>query len=289
MRHVFGFASPAAVGVAAGACAWCGWAGAAAAQSAVYSVVFSTAGPVPSGGVVEGTMHCAWVDPTGIAYFGGAYRLRMDGLGVADVLSPNNSNDGVNGENSTDWVSVPASKIPLPGGPVTDRWSSGRRPRSAYLLDASDPDSVVADGGYRFPPLGTFPTNLRYRVEQHAGVTYLTGRNGQNMENWIENALFPPPYFLDPLLIDRGTDLELFKFQVRAPLSGAGTVTITPDVLSCAILTNLSSGAFHRLTHDQIQVVGGSFTYVPGPSVLAVLILGAAGGGRRVRGRPVAR
>src|SRR5258706_536034 len=94
----------------------CGLTATAHAQMATYTVLLPPAGPVPSGATVEGTIRCAWMDNNSEGYAGGAFRIRMDGLAVGDVLSPNHSNSGINGENASDVVGVPASQLPPGAG-----------------------------------------------------------------------------------------------------------------------------------------------------------------------------
>jgi len=115
-----------------------------------------------------------------------------------------------------------------------------------------------------------------------AGNVLLTGRNGANVENRIEHAQVPPGVLSDPLFFEPATSFDLFKFAVRAPLTGSGTVTITPEVLSASIYIS-EQGAQHMLTAAQISATGGSFTYTPSPSTLALLGLGGLVAGRRRR------
>jgi hypothetical protein len=245
---------------------FCGLACSAHAQSATYSITLSTPGPIQHGDLVQGTLRCAWQDPAGVGYAGGAFRLRMDGLGIADVLVPNNSTNGVNSETSGQRVGVPASEIP-PGhgwGTVADGWTSGRRPKRAYLDGDPEPTGLVAGGGFRNPPNNN--NSLHYSVEFQAGATYLTGRNAANVEIWIEHAQAPLAAQGDPLFFEPSSDFALFKFQVRAPLSGSGTVTITPEIQVAAIYAT-PDGAQDLLTPAQIQTLSASFTYVPAPGL----------------------
>jgi hypothetical protein len=260
-----------------------GLATAARAQSITYSVVLSTAGPAQHGAVVTGTLRCAWQDPAGIGYAGGAFRLRMDGLGITDVLVPNNSNNGANSEPTNQRVGVPLSEIPPGSGYATigDNWTSGRRPKRAYIQIPGDPTGLVSGGGFRYPITGNGgPLDLHYSVEQQAGVTYLTGRNGGLVENQIEHNQYPPALQADPLFFEPAASLNLFKFQVRAPLHGEGTATITPEILSASIFTS-PTGTFDLLTTDQITAIGGSFTYSPAPPSLAPLAIALAALARR--------
>jgi len=245
-----------------------GLAAAANAQTAVFSVVLSTAGPVPNGTTVTGAVHVTWVDAAGIGYAGGAFRLRANGLGVSDVLNPNNSAGGVNGEAGSEQVTF--------GQGGTQRWTFGRRPKRVYIDAFGDPQS---GGGFRFPPLNTGPTDVHYSVEQQGGITYLTGRNGASVENRIEFAQIPPGLQADPLFFENAASFDLFKFAVRAPTSGSGTVTITPEVLSGAIFTS-AQGAQDMAV---VTSTGATFTYAPAPSTLALLGLGGLIAGRRRR------
>jgi uncharacterized protein (TIGR03382 family) len=253
-----------------------GLASAANAQSAVFSVVLSS-GSVANGATVTGTVRCTWTDTAGIGYAGGAFRLRMNdsgGLfGPANVLNPNNSSGGVNGESATEQVTF--------GQGGTNRWTFGRRPKRVYLDQFGDPTS---GGGFRFPTLGTGPTDVHYSAEPggNPNDTLLTGRNGANVENRIEHAQVPPGVLSDPLFFENSTSFDLFKFAVRAPLTGSGTVTITPEVLSASIYIS-DQGAQHMLTSAQFSGTAGSFTYTPSPSTLALLGLGGLVAGRRRR------
>jgi hypothetical protein len=247
-----------------------------AAQTATFSVLLDAGPVVEHGTVVNGIIQVAWAADGGIGYAGGSFRLRMEGLDVADVLSPNNSGGGLYLEPGGDRVSVPAERLPPPAGPVTDRWTTLRRPKSAYLLDASDPTSLRAGGGFRFPPNAQPPTDLGYRVEQQAGVTYVTGRNAAFVEIGIEHAQIPLNLQTDPLFFVPEARFDLFKFQVRAPLHGTGAVTITPEPVvafgnSAASIYTSPDGAQAMLTPDQIQTLGASFSYVPEPGAAALL------------------
>jgi hypothetical protein len=260
------------------------------AQSVTFSVVLSTADPVSPGAVINATVRCTWQDPQGIGFAGGAFRFRIDDtagpFAMANVVAPNNNSGGVNSESTGDRVGVPASEL-FPGeGTVPDRWTLGRRPKRAFLQDATDPTSLSIGGGFRFPPLGTGPTDLHYSVEQQTGVTYLTGRNGAGAENRIEFANLPPVLAEDPRWFERATAFDLFKFQVRAPLSGSGTVTITPEILLASIFIS-DAGAQHVLSPDQIHTTPASFTYIPAAGPAALLPLAIAFALRRsTRRRP---
>jgi len=261
-----------------------GLAAAANAQQATFSVQLDHSGNLANGTVVNGTVRVVWSDPNGSnqGLAGGAFRLRANGLGVADVLSPNNSAGGINSEANGNRVGVPASELPAGAGTIADSWTLGRRPKRAYYQDATDPASLTSGGGFRFPTLGTGPTDMHYSVEQQSNITYLTGRNGASVENRIEFAQFPKTLQADQLFYEGRTTVDLFKFQVRAPLTGAGTVTITPEVLSASIFTS-DAGAQDMLTAAQISATGGTFTYSPSPSTLALLGLGGLVAGRRRR------
>jgi hypothetical protein len=260
-------------------------ASAQAQYAMTYSIALSTPGPVANGALVQGAVHCSWVRPDGLGYAGGAFRLRMDGLGVADVFTPSNTNGGINSETTAQRVGVRfPSPIPPPYGTVSDSWTSGRRPKRAYLADETDPGSVQSGGGFRFPPMGSGPTDMHYSVEQQSGITYLTGRNGAGVENRIEHAQLPRALQGDPLFFEPSTDFDLFKFQVRAPLTGSGAATITPEILSSSIFTS-ETGAQVILTVNQIQALGASFTYTPAPAAALPLLL-AAWATPRLRRRP---
>lgn len=254
-------------------------AGAAMAQTARFSVSVSPAGPVTNGTVVSGVVRVDWTAGTSgaIGYAGGRFRLRMGGLGLADVLFPNGSNGGINSELSTDRVGVPAGELTPPAGTVSDQWTLGRRPARAYLTNA--PNGFTSGGGFRFPPLGTGPTDMHYSVEQQSGVTYLTGRHATGPEDQIELAQVPPGLQPDPLFFESAAGVDLFKFQVRAPLTGGGTVTITPEVAFARLYTS-SSGAQVTPT---VSITPGVFTYTPSPASLAPLALGILAAARRRR------
>jgi uncharacterized protein (TIGR03382 family) len=252
-----------------------GLAAAANAQQATFSVVLSDAA-VANGATVTGSVRVTWTDAQGIGYAGGAFRLRMqdtgNNFGPANILNPNNSAGGVNGEATNEQVTF--------GQGGTNRWTFGRRPKRVYIN--SDGEST-SGGGFRFPTLGTGPTDVHYSAEPGgAGITLLTGRNGANVENRIEHAQVPPGVLSDALFFETATSFDLFKFAVRAPLTGSGAVTITPEVLSASIYIS-DQGAQHMLTAAQISATGGTFTYTPSPSTLALLGLGGLVAGRRRR------
>jgi hypothetical protein len=219
-----------------------GTAAAAPAQTATFRVLLSPAGPVGQGDRVDGVVRVEWSYPGAVGYLDGAFRLRMDGLSVGDVDVPN--------EIATERVGI--------NGAATV-WSSGRRPRTF------DGASGESGGGFRFLiPQGTGPTQLSYRVENQAGATYLTGRNGSNIENRIEHvqdAAFNNPFFITD------TAFDLFRFSVRAPTHGVGTVTITPEISIAAILLT-PNGAN---TNVPATGIGASFTYLPGPGAVGLL------------------
>jgi hypothetical protein len=243
------------------------------ADMATFSILLSTNGPVAHGAIVAGTLRCTWSQPDGYGYGGGSFRLRMDGLGIDDVLFPNNSSDGINSEDPTDRIGVPASELPPGAGTLADRWTSGRRPMRTYLLDATDPTSIARGGfGFRLPPLGSRRTDVHFSVEQQSGVTYLTGRNGAGVENQIDHAQIPRSLQADPLFFEPSYGFDVFKFQVRAPRSGSGTATITPEI-GIAFIFSTSAGAQHSLLPSQIHVIPASFTYTPAPASVFTLLL----------------
>jgi hypothetical protein len=254
-------------------------AGGALAQTARFSVSVSPAGPVTNGALVSGVVRVDWTAGTSgaIGYAGGRFRLRMDGLGISDVLFPNGGNGGINSEAAADRVGVPVGELTPPAGTVSDQWTFGRRPVRAYLTNA--PNGFTSGGGFRFPPLGTGPTDMHYSVEQQSGVTYLTGRHADGAEDQIEQAQNPPALLPDPLFFESAAGVDLFKFQVRAPLTGGGTVTITPEVAFARLYTS-ASGAQVTPT---VSVAPGTFTYTPSPSSLAPLAMGLLAVGRRRR------
>jgi hypothetical protein len=251
------------------------------AQSLTYSIVLSTSGPVANGTTIEGSVRCSWQDPAGIGYAGGSFRLRMEGLSVSDVLIPSNSNGWMTSETTVQRVGVTAAELPPGAGTVSNSWTSGRRPKRAYLADATDPTSLHSGGGFRFPPHGLGASDTHYVAETRSGIVYLFTRNGANVERGIEQSQIPLSLVYEPLFFEPATTLDLFKFQVRAPLHGAGAVTITPEAVidpnglvpSISIFTD-PGGANHTLTLDQIQGIPASFTYTPAPTpIVAVLAL----------------
>jgi hypothetical protein len=260
--------------------ACCGLAAAAQAQTAIFSVVL-TPGVPGNNTLVNGTVRVTWAATGGLGFAGGAFRLRLDGLDVSNVVTPSNSNGGVNSETTAQRVGVPASQLPPGAGTVSDSWTSGRRPKRAYLADASDPSSIQSGGGFRFPPNGTGPTDLHYSVEQQSGVTYLTGRNGAGVENRIEFAQIPPAIQTDPLFFEPSASFDLFKFQIRTPSSGAGPLTFTPDVLSASIYITAGGG---QVT-PQVSVVPGVLVYVPSSAAAAPLALAFSAAALRRRRR----
>src|SRR3954451_10854613 len=93
-------------------------AGSAVAQTARFSVSVSPAGPVTNGTLVSGIVRVDWTAGSSgaMGYAGGRFRLRMDGLGVGDVLFPSGDSGGVNGEATGDRVGVPAGELTPPAG-----------------------------------------------------------------------------------------------------------------------------------------------------------------------------
>jgi hypothetical protein len=254
-------------------------AGAASAQTITFSVVMSPAGPVANGTTVNGTVRATWTGgasgASGLA--GGQFRLRFGDTGgnfsVTNVLIPT--------EGSTNQVGVANPNDPLAPIPSTS-WTLGRRPKTAYNVeDSENPGSYVlqSGGGFRFPSLGAGPTDLAYRAENQGGIVYLTGRNGANVENRIEFAQVARSLQSDVNFYVSSTSFDLFKFRVTAPATGAGTVTVLPEI-SIATLYTSDSGA---QTNATLSGVAGTFTYAPAPSTLALLGLGGLVAGRRRR------
>jgi hypothetical protein len=201
-----------------------------------FHVLLSSNGPVGNGVRVDGMIRVDWSYPGGVGYYGGAFRLRMNGLSVGDIDLP---------------VETTAEHIGING--ATTVWSSGRRPRT------SDGATGDTGGGFRFPPIGSGPTDVRYVAEQQAGIAYLTSRNGQG-ENRIEHIQNPPngpipnPFFVtDPTF-------DLFKFSVRAPMNGSGSVSIGAEINVAEILLNPVTNFF---TDVAVSATVASFTYGP--------------------------
>jgi uncharacterized protein (TIGR03382 family) len=234
-------------------------AGSAAAQSVTLTVTGLPTEPVPNGAVVAAYVRPSWSADGGIGYAGGAFRVRFDGLSVADVTLPN--------ENPNERVGI--------NGAVTI-WSSGRRPPT---LDGTTGN---VDGTFRQPPQGN--SRLVYSVESQRGATYLTGRMF-GIERQIEHAQFPPALMpVDTSLFVSDASFDLFKFTIRAPLAGRGTVTITPEMISASIFID-ANGAQVATTADQRTMIAASFTYTPGPPAVGPLALAAAGAALRRRRR----
>jgi hypothetical protein len=161
------------------------------AQTATFSVVLSTPGPVQNGATVHGSLWIAWNLTGGYAYEGGAFRLRMDGLGPSDVNLP---------------TEPPSDYIAVPGGDVF--WTDGRRP--PYFLG-----SDIWVGGFRLP------RRPQYTADQEGGAVFLDAGGGPILHS---QDVFEAGVTTD-------AQFELFRFSVRAPLVGRGEVTITPDAL----------------------------------------------------------
>jgi hypothetical protein len=224
--------------------------GASAQVSVTLAVVLDSGPFVGNGQAVRGTLRLTWTDPEGIGYSGGAFRLRFSdtggNFGAADITLPNEVN---------------VERIGIHGASTI--WSSGRRPRTF------DGETGNADGSFRFPAQGTGATNIGYRAEAQNGMIFLTGRNGAGVENQIEHAQLPPavPPPPDPPLFVTDTSFDLFKFTVRAPLTGSGTVTITPEMIWAAVFIS-ESGMAHHTTAEQRTMVPASFFYtIPAPGV----------------------
>jgi len=261
-------------------------AGAASAQTVTFSVIINP-GPVGNGALVTGSVHVVWTPgasgASGLA--GGQFRLAFNDSGhnftTAGITAPLGTSGGTNGVESTrDNVGVPAGELPAGAGTSADRWTLGRRPKRQYLADASDPASATGGGGFRFPGLGTGPTDLAYTAENQGGVIYLTGRNGAGTENRIEFAQTARGVNLpDPLFYESQRSFDLFKFQIRTPATGAGVISILPDV---AIATLYVSDQGAQVT-PVITSAAGGVAYSPSPSTLALLGLGGLVAGRRRR------
>jgi hypothetical protein len=204
----------------------------------------------------------SWAAAGGIGYAGGAFRLRFDdsggNFGVADIILPNEVNTervGING----------ASTV----------WSSGRRPRTL------DGETGNADGHFRFPPQSI--NNNDYRAENQGGTIYLTARNRSSFESQIEHAQLPPFYMpTDSTLFVSDASFDLFVFTVRAPLTGRGTVTIAPEMISGVVFTS-AEGAGIQTTPAERTMVPASFTYVPLPPTGVVFAIVGLPGLRRRR------
>jgi hypothetical protein len=262
-------------------------AGAASAQTITFSVVFSPVGPVGNNAVVNGTVRATWTGgasgATGLA--GGQFRLRFGDTGgtfsVANITAPLGS--ASTQEPTTNQVGHSNPTDPLAPTPSTS-WSIGRRPKTAVneLADPTDPSqgySVQSGGGFRFPTLGSGPTDLAYRAENQGGIVYLTGRNGASVENRIEFAQVSRGLQADPLFYVSDNTFDLFKFRITTPASGAGVVSALPEIAIATLYTS-DSGA---QTNATLAGVAGTIAYSPSPSTLALLGLGGLVAGRRRR------
>jgi MYXO-CTERM domain-containing protein len=256
-------------------------AGAASAQTITFSVVFNPVGPVGNNTLVNGTVHVVWnggtTGATGLA--GGQFRIRFTdpNFTAAGIVNPLGSAAAL--EATGDRVGALASELPPGGGTISDRWTLGRRPKRSYFADATDSSTLTGGGGFRFPSLGTGPTDLAYTAETQAGVVYLTGRNGGGTENRIEFAQVARSLNGDPLFYESQTSFDLFKFQIRTPASGAGVIVALPEIAIATLYTS-DSGA---QTNATLIGAPGSVAYSPSPSTLALLGLGGLVAGRRRR------
>jgi uncharacterized protein (TIGR03382 family) len=253
MRFLATVGLAAAVGTASGA------------QNVTLAVTGLPTDPVPNGTAISAFVRLSWAAGGGIGYAGGAFRVRFDGLAeISDVVSP----VGVFVEQSTEQIGI--------NGAATV-WSSGRRPRT---LDGATEHS---GGMFRLPTNSPSPIGVHYRAERQNGVLYLTARNGQSVERQIEHAQLPPALMpTDNTLFVSDASFDLFKFTIRAPLAGRGTVTITPEMISAAIFTD-ANGAQLQTTAEQRTMVAASFTYTPGPPAAGPLALAAIGAALRRR------
>lgn len=273
-------------------------AGVANAQTATFSIVLNppAPGPVANGTMITGSVRVTWTRGTtsasGLA--GGQFRIRFtdsgNNFGISGVTNPNGGSGGINGETTAQRVGVPLAEVLVaypgdtnlgtnPGGTVSDSWTSGRRPKRAYLQDSGDPTSLQSGGGFRFPPNGSGNTDVHYVVEGVAGNVILSGRNGMGVENRIEYAQTPRGLQADPLFYESQTTFDLFKFKITMPATGSGTITAMPEV---AVASLFSSDQGAQVT-PAVSTTSATVTYTPAPSTLALLGLGGLIVGRRRR------
>jgi hypothetical protein len=208
------------------------------AQSIHLAVVLPTHAPYQNGESVEGTIRCSWAPP-GLAVYGLWFRLRFDGLNPSDLNLPV--------ENPADGVDDP-----------TRTWTSGRQP-DRYV--------ETPRASFREPPVGTSPGHMQYVISEHDGAAYLQATGDNTQEN-IYALQFPRDEFFpvtDPAF-------DLFKFSVRAPLAGAGLVTITPEVLAGDLFTNFT---FYEGIPATTRAEGATFSFVPAPSAAALFGCGS--------------
>jgi hypothetical protein len=209
----------------------------AQAQSVTFQALLETSGPIAHGQTVRGSIWVNWTpgSSAAIGYGLGAFRLRMDGLTPADL------------------------DLPDEGPPGTLPWDhGGRRPRSS-----------VADvlGGFRFPPVSDFsPVGVHYATTVHDGAAYLTSITSAG-ENRIRHSQIAPVFGNTGFVTD--TMFKLFRFSVRAPLSGAGTVTITPEGLGTELFLDEDGD---RLAVPN-QAAPASFSFAPAPASVLLLVL----------------
>jgi hypothetical protein len=241
-------------------------AAAARGQTVVLSVAGLPEGPVANGQLVSGVVRVSWSDDEGLGYAGGAFRLRLSDslqqLRAADILLPE--------ESCTEHIGIRGASTV---------WNEGRRPAT---LDGETGD---ADGSFRHPVALVGGANeLWYRAEARSGSVFLTGRNAGGIETQIEHSQ-PPLAFAaggGSLFVSEAS-FDLFKFTVRAPLSGHGSVQISPEAARAVIYTTPDGRGRHHTTSDQRLFEGASFSYAPAPSALVALLLGGALMGRRRR------
>jgi len=127
--------------------------------------------------------------------------------------------------------------------------------------------------------MGTGPTDLAYTAENQGGVVYLTGRNGGGTENRIEFAQVAQGLQADPAFYENQQSIDLFKFQIRTPASGAGVISALPEIAIATLYTDANGAQ----TNATLLGVAGTIAYSPSPSTLALLGLGGLVAGRRRR------
>jgi hypothetical protein len=226
MKRAMGLALAAAAGVLS--------AGAARGQTASFSVILVPSGPGGPGTTVNATVRVTWSGGGAIGLAGGRMRLRLEGLGACNVPLPS--------EASSNRVGVPLEQLPPGGGTVSVSWTDGRRPKRAYLVDASDPSSLTSGGGFRSPPVGTGPTDLRYAVVAESGAVYVTATDAGGNETWVRYAQTARNALTDPVFFEPGAAIDLLKFRFQVPGGNAHTVRLVPEVQDALLYTDGAGG-----------------------------------------------
>lgn len=232
-------------------------AGASAQSSAIFSVHYDAGPEVLPGTVLEGRVQVSWSAPSQSSNFvgvgAGSFVLRFAESSpgaLPMVLGPL----GPSAEGGADITLGGDPGDPDPG------WTVGRRP--AMLVDGE----VV--GGFRYPPNGTGPTDIDYRL-MDAGHT-LTGVNGEGEDVGIEFAQFPRS-IIGAAFVRSPGGFNLFRFRLVVPDAPGSTFTVTPEVAFVHYYSNSFGGNFPFGT---ITEVGAVVSIVPAVGVAPAMVMG---------------